>query len=536
MKKIILASLVASIPALVQAQSTVDAYAISQNDLRGTARFMSMGGAFTALGGDLSTLGQNPAGIGVYRSSEFGATLDINMRGYKTSTSQGTSKDNQTKVFCNNFGYIGTARLDGILKTFNWGASYGRRASFDRIINGYNIPTQTSLTNYIAGFSEGYSPKTLGFDEGYNPYIDSDADWLSILAYNSYMINPLPGGENKYAGLFQNGTTGDAMYTIREHGYTDEYNFDLGGNFNDLVYWGIGFGITDISYWKDSYYSESLENAYVPSAVGMATGNAGFDLYNSKHISGSGWNFKAGVIIRPIPELRIGAAIHTPTWYKLTHHYQASVDYSYFNPAIAEGSNNPVTNGNEPEYTDEAGFESRINSPWRFMIGAAAVIGNQAIVSVDYERVAFNDMRVKYSEGGYYSDFVNDDAVENNIKDCFKGSNIVRLGLEYRVTPQFSLRAGYNVEASNVKSNATNGTTEILTSGTDPSYSLDKTTQYISFGLGYRYQSFYIDAAYVHKNRKSTFHAYTDFNGFAAPTADVTDNNNSIVISAGFKF
>lgn len=170
------------------------------------------------------------------------------------------------------------------------------------------------------------------------------------------------------------------------------------------------------------------------------------------------------------------------------------------------------------------------------MIGAATVIGNQAIVSVDYERVAFNDMRVKYSDGGYYGDFVNDEGVENNIKDCFKGSNIVRVGLEYRVTPQFSLRAGYNVEASNVKSNATNGTTEMLTSGTDPSYSLDKTTQYISFGLGYRYQAFYIDAAYVYKNRKSTFHAYPDFNGYAAPTADVTDTNNSIVISAGFKF
>ena len=91
MKKIILASMIASLPAMAMAQSTVDAYAISQNEMRGTARFMSMGGAFTALGGDLSVLGQNPAGIGVYRSSEFGATLDINMRGYKTSTPQGLS-------------------------------------------------------------------------------------------------------------------------------------------------------------------------------------------------------------------------------------------------------------------------------------------------------------------------------------------------------------------------------------------------------------------------------------------------------------
>ena len=72
MKKILLPAFIAAIPAIASAQSTVDAYNLSQSELRGTARFMSMGGAFTALGGDLSTLGQNPAGVGVYRGSEPG--------------------------------------------------------------------------------------------------------------------------------------------------------------------------------------------------------------------------------------------------------------------------------------------------------------------------------------------------------------------------------------------------------------------------------------------------------------------------------
>lgn len=62
------------------AQSAIDAYRFSQPDLRGTARFMGMGGAFGALGGDLSTLSQNPAGIGVYRSNELGFTLDLDVQ------------------------------------------------------------------------------------------------------------------------------------------------------------------------------------------------------------------------------------------------------------------------------------------------------------------------------------------------------------------------------------------------------------------------------------------------------------------------
>ena len=75
-RRIIIAAL-APLPLLMGAQTAYDAYQISRYDLRGTARFMSMGGAFGALGGDLSVLGQNPGGIGVYRKSDIGITLDI---------------------------------------------------------------------------------------------------------------------------------------------------------------------------------------------------------------------------------------------------------------------------------------------------------------------------------------------------------------------------------------------------------------------------------------------------------------------------
>lgn len=534
MKKIFMPALLAVVPAIVSAQSTVDAYTLSQNELRGTARFMSMGGAFTALGGDLSTLGQNPAGVGVYRSSEIGATLDLNFRSYKTSGSFGSSKDNQTKVSCNNFGYVGTSYIGSGLRSISWGATYGRVASFDRITNGYNNPTSTSLTNYIAAFSGGQSPADLSFDTDYNPYLDSDCDWLSILAYNSFMINDKPGSPNSYVGLYQNGTVGDALYSVRERGYVDEYNFSLGGNVSDMVYWGIGIGVMDMSYSRDAYYSESLENARIESARGGVTGDAGFDLYNRKRITGNGWNLKLGVIVKPTQMVRIGAAVHTPTWYRLEHGYDAEVDYSYYNPALAESDENPMS-GNE--YTEWASFDSKLYTPWRFMVGAAAVIGNQAIVSVDYERQAYGSMKVKYQSGYGYDDFVDDENVNGNIKDCFQGTNIVRVGVEYRVTPQFSLRAGYNAQSSNVKSAAASGNVEVLTSGTDPSFSLDtKTTQYISFGLGYKYKGWYFDGAYVHKNRKSSFSAYADYDGLKAPGASVTDNNSSVILSIGYKF
>ncbi len=538
MKKILLPALLAATPVVLCAQSTVDAYTLSQRETRGTARFMSMGGAFTALGGDLSTIGQNPAGVGVYRGSDIGATLDLNFRSYTTETPVSSNKENQTKAFCNNFGYVGTSYIGNGLRSISWGVSYGRVASFDRIVNGYNNPTSGSLTNYIASFSGGQSPNDLAFSDGYNPYLDSNCDWLSILGYTSFLINDVPGATNQYQGLYQSGTVGDALYNIRERGYVDEYNFDIAGNVSDVVYWGIGFGVTDINYTRDAYYSESMENALIYSHLrkGLTTGDAGFDLYNTKHITGSGWNFKAGVIVKPIQQLRLGFAIHTPTWYNLSHGYDASVDASYFDPAFPSSSDNDTQNpGMVQESTDWASFDSKLKTPWRMMFGAALVIGNQAIVSVDYERQAFNDMSVQYQYG--YNQFEEDKLIKDNVKNVFQGSNIVRVGLEYRVTPQFSLRAGYNAQSCNVKQEAVDGNVEVLTSGTDPSYSLDsKLTQQFSVGLGYKYLGWYFDAAYVHRNRQSEFKAYTNYAGNTAPGATVKDNINSFVLSVGYRF
>lgn len=516
------------------AQSAIDAYNVSSNQLRGTARFVAMGGAFTSLGGDISTLSQNPAGIGVYRHSDLGFTFDISVRNYSSTTETTKESNRQTKVYFDNFGYIGTVRLNGALRTFNWGVSYNRLASFDRRFSGYNNPQASSLTNYIASFTNGTDSGDMLFNksEDYNPYLDSNADWLSILAYNSMMINN-QYSDTEYTGLHQGTSTADAEYTIHETGYTDEYNIDFGGNVSDIVYWGLGVGIVDMNFSRSSNYSESIANALIYDGNGMnlATGNAGFGLYNDKYISGTGANLKFGVIVRPIDMLRIGLAVHTPTWMHLTSSGYGETEYNY----TPEGATRPNSGR---EYTDNFEYKWRLNTPWRFMVGASLVIGNKAIVSLDYERVAYSDMKVMYQSWNNWGDtYVDDDNVNTSVKEYFKASDIIRLGVEYRITPSFSARAGYNYQTTNVRDAAMNGSTEIYTSGTDTGYSFDHDTQNICFGLGYRYKSWYIDATYQHTSRKSTYRAYTPYQGVSStPTADVTTNLNNIVISTGFRF
>ncbi len=541
MKKTILAAAVAA-PLLLSAQSAPDLYMLSQTDQRGTARFLSMGGAFTALGGDLSTLTQNPAGIGVYRRSEIGATLDISPRRITSQTSTDKIGMNKTKAYCNNFGYVGTVRLDGLMRTFSWGASYNRLASFDRTYDVYNGATATSLTNYVASYTNraGYTESTLGFGKDYNPYLDSDADWLSILSYSSYMINPFNGS---YHGLYQPGSKGDAYSQVRESGYVDEYAIDFGGNVGNVVMWGIGFGITDLSFNQTAYYSEIVENGFIPSDDGMVTGRGAYDLVNRRNISGTGFNMKFGVIVKPINEFRIGFAVHTPTWYSLSNSAYAETKYSYHNPGRPDypqevDANGKVVRMGNPfegsDYTDDAYYNFHMNAPWRIMVGAAAVIGNQAIVSLDYERQAFNDISMSYQNS--YGDYVSDDAVNQDVKDYYKAANILRLGLEYRLTPNFSLRAGYNYASTTAKNDILDGRAEVLTAGTNPAYTMNKTTNSISVGLGYHYKAFYLDGAYVHRNRKSVYQAYTSSEVGAGPQADLSETVNSIVLSVGFRF
>lgn len=525
----------------VMAQSAIDALQLTPSDMRGTARFMSMGGAFTALGGDLSTLTQNPAGIGVYRRSEIGATLDINIMKATTDNLTGNFKDTKTKVACNNFGYIGVANLSGTMQTFAWGATYNRIAQWDRVLSGYAPTSSGSLTNYIANYTSnaGYSPEDLNFGDAYNPYMDSDCDWLSILAYNSALINPEINNSNVYNGLYHNGTNADAALDVRERGYIDEYSINFGGNISNTVYWGLGIGITDMSYTRETTYSESMENAYAyNNAAGGMIGNAdaGYYLDNYKHITGSGWKMSFGLIFRPVNEFRIGAAVHTPTWWSIDHSYGGSVDYSYYDPSLPNSSDNP-TSGNEE--TDWASFNWKLKSPWRFMVGVAAVIGNNAIVSVDYERQAYNNMTVKnavYDYYGYLDGYDQNNDVNNDIKTYTRASNILRVGIEYRPTAQLSLRAGYNYQTSDIATEAENGTTQIITSGTDPSYSFEKDTQRFSLGIGYRFGSWYIDGAYMYTTREGNLHAYTNWDGNIAPSFKTKQSNSSIVLSLGYKF
>ena len=542
MKKKVFAILLCGLPLLINAQDAFDVLQMSQTELRGTSRFQSMAGAFGALGGDLSTLTQNPAGIGVYRSSDLGITLSLDFN----STKAGMDKLNETKFNVNNVGYVGAIRLDSeSVPNLNFGFTYNRINSFNRHYTGGvgNIPT--SMSNFIADEFvnvQGYKEIDLYWDDDYNPYFDGYAPWAAVTTYdmktnNGGYVGIINANGDYMQGLYGQGTTGNAYYEVDERGHADEYNIAFGGNIANKLYFGLDFGILDLDYRSFQAYEEELTNAYImaddidllESPIINQNTRADWGLYNYLHSEGTGVNFKLGLIWRPTQALRIGAAFHTPTYYDMRDTY------------YVESSLKAYEDGNQLYRADKGSNDGydysstyTIKTPWHFMGSVAGVIGTTGIISLDYEYVANETMRLGDDRNNDYPD------VTEHAKDYFKPSHIIRIGGEYRLNPSWSLRAGYSYKTTQVEKGVDNYDYNIATAGTNPTYQYDNSVQNITCGVGYRNKAFYADLAYVHKMRESVYNAFSPINdnyGYEPNvSADVKDNNNRISLTLGMRF
>lgn len=560
MKKIYFLAAALSIPFLADAQSAIDGFRFSQPDMKGTARYMGMGGAFGALGGDLSSITTNPAGLGVYRRSEIGITMDIDVQSADADAQGFKNSQSQTKVLLNNVGGVASWNLaNPVIPNINLGFTYNRAASFNSHYIGGIPQLRNSLTNYIAGVSnnEGVTVADVTSTDSFTPYNPNDggyaAPWLSILGYDSYFITPT-GDEDQpdWIGQWGANTSGSGAFEVLTTGGANEYNIAVAGNLYNKVFWGLDFGIVDLDYNMTSIWQENLQNAVVDNPSGMENSSADWNLLNRYSVSGTGYNLKLGLIYRPVQELRLGISCATPTWYSINESYIASTNFNYSVNIPEMQQNNAVTNDGQ------WGLNSyNFRTPWRLTASAAGVLGKNLIVSADFEWNWYNKMRF-YEGGGSFFDYdygydydypmpyatsmINPDpwyATNADIEDYYKTTTTIRIGAEYRITPRFSVRAGYANVSSPVRKEVTDGSQLIYTSGTMTNYQWDNSTNYITCGLGYNFNNFYIDAAYVNKSMSSEYHAYTPDPAnpqIPSPSAKVNFSNNQIILSAGFKF
>ena len=529
MKKIVLLVAACGVSLALSAQYTFDALQLSQTELRGTSRYMSMAGAFGALGGDISTLNQNPGGIGVYRSSDIGITLSLDLN----SSKAGDVNTNQTKFNVNNFGYVGVIKLENeTMPNFNWGFTYNRNNSYNRHARGVKLAIPTSITNYFADAAnaDGVTASILDPTSGDPFFNDNGAKWNQILAYRTYLIQPTDATGTYFNGLGFDGVYGDAEFEVEERGHTDEFTISLGGNIANTLYWGMSFGIDDLLYEYNRYYAEALENTVVydapddPEAV-LVDGNANLGIVDWNRTTGTGYNFKFGVILKPVNELRFGLAFHTPTYYNMKDSYSTVMTGDFYGDNVLD-KDGYFLEEESPAY----GIRYKIRTPWRFIGSMAGVIGNKGIISADYEYVGNKNIKILDDYGYEYA------GSKAETEDYLSPTHIVRIGGELRVTPEWSLRAGYSYQTTNASQGVRDDDRFVAVGGCSPAFSYDRSVQNITAGFGYRHKNFYFDMAYVHKYRQNTYNAFPIDDNLHNVQWDVNDHNNRISATLGFRF
>ena len=100
--KYILSAMMVAAAMPVAAQETYENANLVTEDLNGTARYVGMGGAMEALGADLSTIGTNPAGVGLFRHSQANITGSLLMKGDVPSG----SFDNKARTSLDQIGFV----------------------------------------------------------------------------------------------------------------------------------------------------------------------------------------------------------------------------------------------------------------------------------------------------------------------------------------------------------------------------------------------------------------------------------------------
>ena len=365
----------------------------------------------------------------------------VNGNATETTYQGNINKEKNNNFNFKNFGYVsaipGVVSSPGLV-SINFGIGYNRLANFNQ--NSY-FSTEGSSYSRMDAFAQqtnGIKYNNLVSIDGYDPY-QSSIPWESKLAWENYLIdvtNSATTGD-KYATFLLDNEKVKQRQSASKEGFINEYIASFGANFNHKLYLGATIGMQDLFYDEAKVYSEIGIDE-----VGTNLKSWGhFDYTNNNRSTGVGYNLKLGAIFRPIPVLRIGLALHTPTYFHIKETYSSSMSSTLVGISTQ-------SDGAHKESTPIGNFEYNFQTPLRAIGSMAYQFGKKAMFSLDYEFVDYASSKFSH---GYADDF----SVENReIKVVYKSVSNVRIGAEYRLTDAFSLRGGLEFLGNPYKSNA----------------------------------------------------------------------------------
>ncbi|MFA7444908.1 MAG: outer membrane protein transport protein [Flavobacteriaceae bacterium] len=506
MKKYILLSIL-GIALGAEAQDISDVLRYSQNNINGTARFRAMGGAFTALGGDLSAISINPASSAVFNNNQFGVTLS-NYNKKNESEFFGTQTESKTSVFdLNQAGAVFVFYNDDHAsqwQKFTLGVNYDIQNNFTNDTYSTGINPNHSIGDFFLNQANGVPLEylqTLPNETAGQLYMYLGENFGSryqnaFLGYDTYILEAVANSSDNtsYYSNIPSGTYEQSSY-VSSTGYNGKLGFNIATQYTDRFYFGLNLNAHFVDYNTVHTFYETNNNPSNPTGETIREVRFRNELYTY----GSGFSFQLGGIAKLTDALRVGLSYESPTWYRLFDETRQGLS------VLRESTTTPAVFGERiiniyPEY--------KIQTPATYTFGGAYVFGDKGLVSVDYGLKDYTTAKLKPSDEPYFID------QNNYMAEVLDMASQIRVGTEWRVK-NWRFRGGYNYEQSPYKNENIIGD-----------------LQQYSIGLGYNFGATKLDLAYSSAKREynqSLFNTgLTD-----APTIDT--NINSIFVTLLFE-
>lgn len=471
------------------AQNETDVLNMSQYFTGGTARGISLNGAYGALGGDMTSLSTNPAGLGVYRSSEFVFTPSFSINNAISNYYKNSYEDSKNKLNISNMGLVFAYNSN---REVGWvglslGFAYNRLVDFNKNIT---IRAQVAGSSYLDEFVY-FANQTVGSIDNLDPYYER-------LAYDTYAMD-LDDDDIYYSDFDVVGDYGqNQQRIIGLKGGIGEYAFSLGANYSNKLYLGATIGVQRVSYEENKVHEETnIPGNYLKS----------FKFYEDYYTFGTGYNFKIGAIYRPIAPLRLGFAFHTPTYYNLESEFDTEMTTDFINTPPGANAGDLLFRA-KPQ--DLSLSKYNVTSPLK-MIFSGAFQNEFGLLSMDFEYVDYSASKIR-SDGDSFSD------VNEVIQKEFRQTFNLKVGGEVKLD-EFAIRGGYGYYGSPFYSGHMNK---------------NANTQSYSFGVGYRGESMFIDLGYIAFNTKSKYRLYSG--ELFDEISELDTKLNRFVLTVGFKF
>lgn len=503
------------------AQLPEDAIRMSWSVPSGTARNQAIGGAMGSLGGEITSVFVNPAGIGSYKTSEFVLTPGMSFFGGKASyRGTATTSETDSKFNLGTTGFVfGQAAMGSKWSSKAFSIAINRTANF-------NSSVLYRGDNDFSSFSEAFAEEFANSGLPINTILyDAPLSYGTKLANWTYLIDTLnTNGSAQVVGLPErdailNGTDFNLRQEKRvtSRGGITELAFAYAANMDDKLYIGGSLGIPILNYERTSLMRESDLSGNTDNNFSSAEYN---EVYEA---SGFGLNAKIGVIIKPTEKFRAGLAIHTPTLYGLKENTTGYIRTDLEN-YLSGGS---TSFANEDTIYSQFGYNVPVYrydyfSPWKFLVSGSYVIGGiedvtrqKGFVTADIEYVTHRSSRFHSADESGDSEYY--DAVNEGVKASYKGAFNFRVGGEMKFNTLMT-RLGFAYYGSPYEDSQ-----------------LKARKMNVSGGLGYRNKGIFVDAAYVlglNKDVNFPYRLADKANTFAR----VKDNNSTVVLTVGFKF